>query len=58
MRSQVGPIQGAILGLLGLLLAFSFAATGARFLEWQDLIVQEANAIAGEAGPAASDSLD
>jgi hypothetical protein len=42
---QVGAIQGAILGLLGLLLAFSFAAAGSRFLERQDLIVQEANAI-------------
>ena len=42
---QVGAIQGAVLGLLGLLLAFSFAAAGARFLERQDLIVQEANAI-------------
>jgi hypothetical protein len=42
---QVGAIQGAILGLLGLLLGFSFAAAGARFLERQDLIVQEANAI-------------
>ncbi len=42
---QVGAIQGAVLGLLGLLLAFSFAAAGGRFLERQDLIVQEANAI-------------
>ena len=42
---QVGAIQGAILGLLGLLLAFSFAAAEARFLERQDLIVEEANAI-------------
>jgi hypothetical protein len=42
---QIGAIQGALLGLLGLLLAFSFAAAGARFLERQDLIVQEANAI-------------
>ncbi len=42
---QVGAIQGAVLGLLGLLLAFSFSAAGARFLERQDLIVQEANAI-------------
>jgi hypothetical protein len=42
---QVGAIQGAILGLLGLLLAFSFSAAGARFLERQDLIVEEANAI-------------
>lgn len=44
-NAQVGAIQGAILGLLGLLLAFSFAAAAARFLERQDLIVQEANAI-------------
>jgi hypothetical protein len=42
---QVGTIQGALLGLLGLLLAFSFAAAGGRFLERQDLIVREANAI-------------
>lgn len=42
---QVGAIQGAVLGLLGLLLAFSFAAAGTRFLEKQDLIVAEANAI-------------
>jgi hypothetical protein len=43
--AQVGAIQGAVLGLLGLLLAFSFAAAGSRFLERQDLIVTEANAI-------------
>jgi hypothetical protein len=42
---QVGAVQGAVLGLLGLLLAFSFAAAGGRFLERQDLIVEEANAI-------------
>lgn len=45
VAGQVGAIQGATLGLLGLLLGFSFAAAGARFLERQDLIVQEANAI-------------
>jgi hypothetical protein len=43
--SQVGAIQGAVLGLLGLLLAFSFAGAATRFLERQDLIVDEANAI-------------
>ena len=43
--AQIGAIQGAVLGLMGLLLAFSFAAAGARFLERQDLIVKEANAI-------------
>ncbi len=42
---QVGAVQGAMLGLLGLLLAFSFAAAGSRFIEKQDLIVTEANAI-------------
>jgi hypothetical protein len=43
--AQIGAVQGAILGMLGLLLAFSFAAAGGRFLERQDLIVAEANAI-------------
>ena len=43
--TQIGAVQGALLGMLGLLLAFSFAAAGARFLERQDLIVAEANAI-------------
>jgi hypothetical protein len=43
--SAVSAVQGAILGLLGLLLAFSFAAAATRFLERQDLIVAEANAI-------------
>jgi hypothetical protein len=42
---QIGAIQGALLGLLGLLLAFSFSAAGSRFLERQDLVVTEANAI-------------
>jgi hypothetical protein len=42
---QVGAIQGAILGLLGLLLGFSFAGAAGRFIERQDLIVTEANAI-------------
>ncbi len=42
---QVGAIQGAILGLLGLLLGFSFSGAASRFLEKQDLILQEANAI-------------
>jgi hypothetical protein len=41
----VGVIEAAVLGLLGLLLAFSFAAAASRFFERQDLITQEANAI-------------
>ncbi len=43
--AQVGAVQGAVLGLLGLLLGFSFSAAASRFMERQDLIVQEANAI-------------
>lgn len=43
--AQVGAIQGAMLGLLGLLLGFSFAGAASRFIDRQDLIVQEANAI-------------
>lgn len=42
---QVGAVQGAVLGLLGLMLGFSFAGAAARFIERQDLIVREANAI-------------
>src|SRR5215813_9733585 len=42
---QIGAIQGATLGMLALLLGFSFAGAAARFLERQDLIVTEANAI-------------
>ncbi len=42
---QLGTVQGAALGLLSLLLGFSFAGAGGRFIERQDLIVSEANAI-------------
>jgi hypothetical protein len=42
---QIGAIQGAVLGLLGLLLGFSFAGAAGRFIERQDMIAQEANAI-------------
>jgi hypothetical protein len=42
---QLGPIQGAALGLLGLLLGFSFSGAATRFIERQDIIVREANAI-------------
>lgn len=43
--AQLGAIQGATLGLLGLFLGFSFAGASGRFMERQDLIVAEANAI-------------
>jgi hypothetical protein len=42
---ETGAIQGAMLGLLGLLLGFSFAGAAGRFMERQDLITTEANAI-------------
>lgn len=44
-RNDLGVVQGAVLGLLGLLLGFSFAGAAGRFVERQDLIVREANAI-------------
>jgi len=44
-RIDTGPIQGASLGLLGLLLAFSFAGSAGRFVERQTLVFEEANAI-------------
>lgn len=42
---QLGMVLGATLGLLGLLLAFSFGATSSRIATRQDVIVKEANAI-------------
>jgi hypothetical protein len=42
---QLGAVQGAILGLLGLLLGFSFSGASGRFMERQDLVVQDSNAI-------------
>ena len=44
-RSTIGGIQGAILGLLGLLLGFTFAIAAARYDERRTLVVKEANAI-------------
>lgn len=44
-NAHLGAVQGAILGLLGLLLGFSFAGASTRFIERQDVIVREANAI-------------
>ncbi len=43
--AQSGTLQGSILGLLALLLGFSFAAASSRFTARQELVVQEANAI-------------
>lgn len=44
-RSQFSSIQGAILGLLALLLGFTFAMTVSRFDARKQLVLDEANAI-------------
>lgn len=44
-RSQAVTIQGAILGLLALLLGFTFAMAISRFDSRKELVVEEANAI-------------
>lgn len=41
----LGPLEGAIFGLLGLLVAFTFSSAAARFDARRHLIVEEANAI-------------
>ena len=42
---ELGAVQGALLGLLGLMLAFSFGSAAERFVARRDLILSEANAI-------------
>jgi hypothetical protein len=44
-RSQVGTIQGALLGLLALLLGFTFAMAMTRFDQRKLMVLDEANAI-------------
>jgi hypothetical protein len=44
-RENLGVLQGATLGLIGLVLGFSFSGATSRFIERQDIIVREANAI-------------
>jgi hypothetical protein len=41
----IGSLDGAVLGLLGLLVAFSFSGAASRFDARRQLVVQEANAI-------------
>ena len=43
--AQLGTVQGGLLGLLGLLLAFSFATAAGRFADRQELTLRESNAI-------------
>lgn len=44
-NEHLGTIQGAFLGLLGLLLGFAFAGAMSRFVDRQDRLTSEANAI-------------
>ena len=45
-HQHLGTIQGALLGLLGLLLSFAFSGSMSRFIERQGALAREANAIA------------
>jgi len=44
-RSQIGGVQGAVLGLLGLLLGFTFAMGVSRYDARRTLVLKEANSI-------------
>jgi len=44
-KSQLGGVQGAVLGLLGLLLGFTFAMAVARYDARREMVLKEANAI-------------
>jgi hypothetical protein len=44
-KGQIGAIQGAVLGLLGLLLGFTFAMAVQRYDTRRGLVVEEANAL-------------
>lgn len=44
-KEQIGGIQGAILGLLALLLGFTFAMSVARYENRRSLVLEDANAI-------------
>lgn len=45
VHAPIGAVQGGSLGLLGLLLGFAFSGASTRFIERQDILVAEANAI-------------
>ena len=45
VREGAGAVEGAVFGLLGLLLAFTFSGAASRFDERRHLIIEEANAI-------------
>jgi hypothetical protein len=43
--AELGPIQGSVLGLLGLLLAFTYSLAAGRYDARRELVIREANAI-------------
>lgn len=45
VRAGLGAVDGAIFGLMGLLIAFSFSGAASRFDGRRQLVVEEANAI-------------
>lgn len=45
LAKGVGPAEGAVFGLFGLLLAFTFSGAAGRYESRRDLVAQEANAI-------------
>lgn len=44
-KEGLGALEGSIFGLLGLLIAFTFAGAAGRYDDRRELVVQEANAI-------------
>jgi hypothetical protein len=44
-RAGIGAVDGAVFGLLGLLIAFTFSGAAARFEARRNLVTEEANAI-------------
>jgi hypothetical protein len=45
VQTQIGAVEAAVLGLLGLLLGFTFAMAASRFDVRTELVIDEANAI-------------
>jgi hypothetical protein len=44
-RSQIAMVEGSLLGLLGLLIGFTFSMAVGRFDQRQELVIREANAL-------------
>ncbi len=44
-QAEIGPVLGAMLGLLGLLLGFAFSGATSRYIDRDVIILHEANAI-------------